>query len=1531
MKQFCMIKKIRSLLILSLLFFVYTNVSAYDLVVAQDGSGNYTTVQAAINAAPNNSAVPFTIFVKNGKYREKISVASTKTFIQLIGESVANVFIYYDDPATVLGTQNSASFSIMGNDFTAMNITFANTFGDGSQAVAVLVNADRAAFKNCRFLGNQDTVYLKGSGTPRDYFRNCYIDGNVDFIFGSAIAVFDSCVVYAKARTSTSSSFITAPNTPSGQAYGFVFRDTKLPNNTGGTSYYLSRPWPSPSEAQTNQKTVYLSCLLSSHIQPAGWTTWDANTIIANLYYGEYNSKYFNGTPVDVSQRVSWSHQLTQSDSATYTFANMFGSWDPCSVMAGFCNATNGGDIAVSNFRGTKGTSTSTFNWNISWPISGIQYDLYRSSNNVNFSIINTQTSVNDTAVNFNYSESIPPPGQTYYYYVRASKAGYNPHITDTISISSTPTITVTGTLGSFVQGVGIPSSAQSYIVSGASLTNDIIITPPAGYELSSNSGTNWYNSSTPIVLSPVSGNVANTTILVRLNASSAGTYSGNITHTSTGAASVNLAVTGNVQSTPLTVSVLLEQWSFTTNNQDSAAVRAAGVVGTVPTFNRLYVSNGTTVPAVPAYSLLHGQAYGASSNGDGTWTTAVGGPGGNLNRSIYEQFTITAASTHSLRVDSLILNSSFYNTNSGTKMAIVYSKTGFTTADSTDVTGVGGFASPITLNNETSGTSANNYRIAFNGATGINLASGETLTFRIYNSCSSGSAGRYGKIKNLYILGLATINPVVGDYRSHQTGDWTDVNTWERYDGTTWVTPAPTYPVYNNSQTITIQNAHTVTISATLANGGSGYIHLTKINQGGQLIVNNGATLNFANDGVLATTDLQVDGTLTALGQLGTNGNVSILVNGTFVYSGTGINLSNAGDTVRVGPLGTYQHNANSNSTPNIMICQPGATLLISGITSNQTGIFKTTSTYGNIVWNCPSQGGYYAFRSTLTNNVLGSFTVMNTGTTYLTFANANAKVTLPGGFYQTGGTVKFIESGAVNDTLSVGGDFNITGGTFSSNASGGAYTFTVNLTGTNKTINYSQSGNTNTNWNVNGVYTLVSNLVLPTSGYGVTVNGTLNAAAFIISGAGNFTMSPASTFSSASATGLDGNITVSGTKSFGTTGNFIFNGSAAQSTGALIPAAINSLTINNSSNVSLGGNTALAGPLTFTAGKLKLGVNNISTNSIVGSTSSNYVVTDGDGSLKINNIATGTTTFPVGPGTGNYNPVTLSNTGTPDNFSVKVKNTFDNPLPDPSKAVNDQWTITEETPGGTNATVGLSWIIADQASNFNPAASNVIRFNGSAWVATPATVTGAGTVASPYTATASGFTAFSPFGVSNAGALPLTLISFNASFDGGKVKASWTSSNEINIKKFYIQRSSDANNFTDAGNVDPKKNGIQNDYLFTDVNPLQGISYYRLKIEDRDGSVKYSNVVTINNTKAGQLTIFPNPVKDNLIVTHAKALPGAMIEMYAADGKLVNKQTVTKDAIQTNLNASSLTTGSYHLVFINGTDVQHINFIKK
>jgi pectin methylesterase-like acyl-CoA thioesterase len=211
----------------------------YDAVVAKDGTGDYTTVQAALNGAPTGRTMPWVIFIKNGIYYEKDTVPSNKPFMQLIGESVSGTIITFDAGASVnkpggggtYGTLGSATFSINATDFSAMNITFANSYGDGTQAVAVAASADRATFCNCRFLGNQDTLYTRGSGTPKQYFRNCYIDGNVDFIFGNAIAVFDSCVIYAKTRTNAGSSYITAANTPQGQAYGYVFRNCLLPAN----------------------------------------------------------------------------------------------------------------------------------------------------------------------------------------------------------------------------------------------------------------------------------------------------------------------------------------------------------------------------------------------------------------------------------------------------------------------------------------------------------------------------------------------------------------------------------------------------------------------------------------------------------------------------------------------------------------------------------------------------------------------------------------------------------------------------------------------------------------------------------------------------------------------------------------------------------------------------------------------------------------------------------------------------------------------------------------------------------------------------------------------------------------------------------------------------------------------------------------------------------------------------------------------------------------------------------------------------
>ncbi len=1515
------------LLILAALL-LQTATAQYNKTVAKDGSGDYSTLQAAIDAAPTTAtaAAPWVIYIKNGKYREKINIPSTKPFIQIIGESVANVFVYYDDPATILGTQNSASFTINASDFTAINITFANSFGDGSQAVAVLVNADRAAFKNCRLMANQDTLYVKGSGVPRSYYKNCYIDGNIDFIFGSSVAVFDSCIVYAKTRTTSGGSYMTAANTPLGQTYGFVFRNCVVPANTGGTSYVLGRPWPSPSEALTNQKTVYLNCTLPYTVNPAGWSTWDANTITANITYAEFQSKNSDGTPVDISQRVAWSKQFTATDTVGYNLPTILSGWDPNTTRADFATYVPA-PIAVSNFRGTKGTSTSVFNWNISWPIASIKYELFRSNDNISFAKINEQTSANDTAVNFTYSESIPPPGQTYYYYILASKAGYASQSTDTVSISSTPTITTTGTLGSFLQGIGIPSNTQAFVASGTSLTNDIIVTAPANFEISANGGTTWNNSATPLTLTQATGNVANTTISVRLNGTTAGTYSDSIVLTSVGAAPVKVLVTGTIQATPLTVSSILEYWPFTSNNQDSTAIRALGITPTTPTFNKLVLADGS-VSGLTAYSATYGQSYAATAQG--LWTTASGGPGGNLNRTNYEEFTVTATAGYTVRVDSIILNNSFYNSSSNTKLAIVYSKTAFTTADSTDVPGAA-FATPLTLINETAATNAN-FRLALNGATGITLSAGQTLTFRIYNSCGSSSTGRYGKLKNLYVVGLSTLNPTAGDYQTHQSGDWTNLATWERYDGTNWVTPAAAYPVYNNAGVTSILSGHTVTISATLANG-SGYIHLTKIKQGGQLIINTGANVNIANDGApsTATTDLQVDGTMTVAGSMGTNGNVSMVVNGAFVYSGTGMNINNAGDSVFVNSGATYQHNANSNATPNVMKCQAGATLSITGITSNQTGIFKTTSTYGNIIWNCPSQANYYAFRNTLTaTNVLGSFTVTNTGTTYISFVNASGKTYFPAGFYQTGGIVNYRESGTIVDTLTTASDFNISGGTFNSNMGTGT-SLLVELNGVNKILNYAGANANNTKFNVNGVYALNSNLTLPNSGYGLTDNGTLNLGTSVISGSGDVTVANGAILSSGSLTGLNGNINNSGVKSLSTTANYIFNGAGQQVTGTLLPATVNALTINNASGVSLTNSTnVVGGTLTLTAGKLSLGASNISTNSIIGASATNYIVTDGTGGFKLNNVGTGINVFPIGASTTSYSPVTINNSGTVNNITASVKNSFDNAVPSATQVVNKQWTIMPDASGAA-VSATFSWLTTDQASAFDPSSAiSIIRYNGAAWVGNSATISGSGVSATPYIASVSNVTNFGSFTVTNTTALPLILQTFSAALDAATVKLFWTTSNEINTKAFVIERSSNGQYFTPLASVTALNISGNNNYNYNDASPLDGVSYYRLKMIDKDGTFTYSKIVVINKQLTAKFMAYPNPVISTLNIVYPKASNNAVLKVVSANGSIVVLKQLGIGTTQTVINFNELAAGSYLLMYDDNDTHQVTQFVK-
>ncbi|TVT39684.1 pectin esterase [Hymenobacter setariae] len=288
--------------------------------VAQDGSGDYRTIQEAVNASRDLSQVTVTIQIKNGIYREKLVVPSHKTHVRLVGESaVGTIITGADHTGDAAGhvTYTSHTVLVQANDFTAENITFENAAGPVGQAVALHVEGDRATFRHCRMLGNQDTLFPAVENS-RQYYQDCYIEGTTDFIFGTATAVFDNCEIRSKRN-----SYIAAAATTERQAYGFVFRRCRLTADSAAHKVYLGRPW------RPHSRTVYLNCELGQHILPLGWDNWRDAANEKTAYYAEYES---TGPGASPAARAKWTHQLTAKEAKRYTLAAIFSgaaSWLP--------------------------------------------------------------------------------------------------------------------------------------------------------------------------------------------------------------------------------------------------------------------------------------------------------------------------------------------------------------------------------------------------------------------------------------------------------------------------------------------------------------------------------------------------------------------------------------------------------------------------------------------------------------------------------------------------------------------------------------------------------------------------------------------------------------------------------------------------------------------------------------------------------------------------------------------------------------------------------------------------------------------------------------------------------------------------------------------------------------------------------------------------------------------------------------------------------------------------------------------------
>ena len=292
-----------------------------EVVVAQDGSGQFTNVQAAIMSVPMGFATnPVVIRIKPGTYREVIYIQREKRFFHLVGEDAAKTILTYNLNANLtgpdgkpIGTFRTPSVQIDAEDFTAENITFENSAGPVGQALAIRVDGDRAVFRNCRFLGWQDTILVNRG---RHYFENCYIEGHVDFIFGGATCWFARCKIHC-----LRDGYITAASTPDTNRYGYVFSNCEI-TGVAGAKTYLGRPW------RDFAAVAFLNNKMSEVVRPEGWNNWGKPEREKTTRYAEFGS---TGAGANDSKRVKWAKSLSGAEADKITVQKVLGGdgWNP--------------------------------------------------------------------------------------------------------------------------------------------------------------------------------------------------------------------------------------------------------------------------------------------------------------------------------------------------------------------------------------------------------------------------------------------------------------------------------------------------------------------------------------------------------------------------------------------------------------------------------------------------------------------------------------------------------------------------------------------------------------------------------------------------------------------------------------------------------------------------------------------------------------------------------------------------------------------------------------------------------------------------------------------------------------------------------------------------------------------------------------------------------------------------------------------------------------------------------------------------
>ena len=301
------------------------------LVVSRDGTGEFRNIGEAIDVCRAFMEYHKVIYVKKGIYKEKLVIPQWLTNIEICGEDRDQTIITWDDHANIkadispltshlspqkIGTFRTFTLKIQGSRITLKNITIENNAARLGQAVALHTEGDRLTFINCRFLGHQDTIYT-GNAQTRLLFKNCYIEGTTDFIFGPSTAWFEGCQIFCKAD-----SYITAASTPKESPYGYIFNNCTISCDTNVSKVYLGRPW------RDYGYTLFMNCELPRQIRPEGWHQWRPEAV-KTARYMEYNNR---GEGAATDGRVAWSRQLTKKEAQQITMERVFNindNWNP--------------------------------------------------------------------------------------------------------------------------------------------------------------------------------------------------------------------------------------------------------------------------------------------------------------------------------------------------------------------------------------------------------------------------------------------------------------------------------------------------------------------------------------------------------------------------------------------------------------------------------------------------------------------------------------------------------------------------------------------------------------------------------------------------------------------------------------------------------------------------------------------------------------------------------------------------------------------------------------------------------------------------------------------------------------------------------------------------------------------------------------------------------------------------------------------------------------------------------------------------